>query len=106
MIRLSNSILALALGVTVMVLVATPAVAGCNMGVEMGEASSHCMKSGSETNSYIAGHSDHTYSIRPACGVGGNTLCADPATCTIDGHDGYLFNVYQDADPQPLDWQA
>ena len=30
-----------------------------------------CIRSGGETNDYIAGHSDHTYSIRPACGVGG-----------------------------------
>jgi hypothetical protein len=83
-----------------------PAVAGCNTGVEMGEASSHCVKSGSETNSYIAGHADHTYSIRPACEIGGLAMCADPARCNIDGHEGFLFNVYEDADPDPLDWQA
>ena len=66
----------------------------------------HCVKSGAETNAYVAGHSDHTYSLRPACGVGGNVLCADPATCNIEGHDGYLFNVYEDAKRIPLDWQA
>jgi hypothetical protein len=64
------------------------------------------VKSGSETHDYIAGHSDHTYSIRPACEVGGTALCAEPGTCNVDGHDGLLFNVYQDADPEPLDWQA
>jgi hypothetical protein len=65
-----------------------------------------CVKSGSETNGYIAGHSDHTYSIRPACEIGGQALCADPATCSIDGHPGYLYNVYEDDAPDPLDWQA
>ena len=64
------------------------------------------MKSGSETNGYIAGHADHTYSIRPACEIGGQALCSDPATCTIDGHPGYLYNVYEDDAPDPLDWQA
>ena len=89
------------------VFIATPpAAAGCGTGVEMGEASAHCVKSGSETNEYIAGHADHTYSIRPACEIGGTALCAEPATCTIGGHDGFLFNVYQDANPTPLDWQS
>ena len=64
------------------------------------------MKSGSETNGYIAAHSDHTYSIRPACEIGGLALCADPGHCTIEGHDGNLFNVYEDGNPDPLDWQA
>ncbi|MDX6357452.1 MAG: hypothetical protein QOH37_506, partial [Nocardioidaceae bacterium] len=59
-----------------------------------------------DTNSYIATHSDHTYSIRPACEVGGLALCHQPGTCTIGGHDGNLFNVYEDASPDPLDWQA
>jgi hypothetical protein len=65
-----------------------------------------CVKSGSQASDYIAGHADHTYSIRPACEIGGSALCAEPATCTIDGHDGYLYNVYRDAHPDPLDWQA
>jgi len=69
-------------------------------------ASAQCVKSGAETSAYIAGHSGHTYSIRPACAIGGHALCADPATCHVEGHDGLLFNVYQDADPDPLDWQA
>jgi hypothetical protein len=86
--------------------VALAGTSGCDESGDLNSQSVKCVKSGSETNAYIAGHSDHTYSIRPACGVGGNTLCADPATCNIDGHDGYLFTVYQDADPQPLDWQA
>ena len=64
------------------------------------------MKSGSETNAYIGEHSDHTYSIRPACGVGGTALCSEPATCNIEGHDGLLYNVYEDAEPDPLAWQA
>jgi hypothetical protein len=65
-----------------------------------------CLKSGAETNAYIASHSDHTYSIRPACEVGGLALCDQPGTCNIEGHDGNLFNVYEDANPDPLDWQA
>jgi hypothetical protein len=78
----------------------------CNQSGDLNSQSVKCVKSGSETSGYIAGHSDHTYSIRPACEVGGLGLCAEPATCTIGGHDGYLYNVYQDADPDPLDWQA
>jgi len=65
-----------------------------------------CIKSGGETNEYIAGHSDHTYSVRPACGVGGTALCAEPGRCNIEGHEGSLFNVYEDGDPEPLGWQA
>jgi hypothetical protein len=64
------------------------------------------VKSGSETSAYIAGHSDHTYSIRPACEIGGSALCSDPATCNIEGHPGFLYNVYEDDGPDPLDWQA
>lgn len=70
------------------------------------EATAHCVKSGAQTNEYIAGHSDHTYSIRPACDVGGTALCNEPGTCNIDGHDGFLYNVYEDDDPDPLGWQA
>ena len=69
-------------------------------------ASAHCVKSGSETNAYVAGHSDHTYSVRPACEIGGATLCAEPARCNIEGHPGFLYNVYEDDAPDPLDWQA
>lgn len=79
---------------------------GCTEHVEIGQAGAKCLKSGTETSAYIAGHSGHTYSIRPACAVGGQALCADPATCSIEAHDGLLFNVYQDADPEPLAWQA
>jgi hypothetical protein len=64
------------------------------------------VKSGSDTSDYIAGHSDHTYSIRPACEIGGLAMCAEPATCSIEGRAGYLYNVYEDAAPDPLDWQA
>jgi hypothetical protein len=64
------------------------------------------VKSGAETNDYIAGHSDHTYSIRPACAIGGLSLCSDPGTCNIEGDAGYLYNVYEDNAPEPLDWQA
>jgi hypothetical protein len=78
----------------------------CATGGNLGETHSDCLKSGSETSAYIAGHSGHTYSIRPACGVGGQALCAEPAQCNIDGHDGFLFNVYEDASTVPLDWQA
>jgi hypothetical protein len=65
-----------------------------------------CIKSGGETNGYIASHSDHTYSIRPACDIGGGALCAEPGRCNIEGHEGNLFNVYEDNNPEPLDWQA
>jgi hypothetical protein len=78
----------------------------CSSGSDGYTVHTTCIRSGSETSDYVAGHSDHAYSIRPACAVGGRALCADPATCNIEGHDGYLFNVYQDANPTPLDWQA
>ena len=78
----------------------------CGVSTTLHEADAGCLKSGSETNDYIAAHADHTYSIRPACEIGGLALCYQPGTCNIDGHDGNLFNVYQDADPDPLDWQA
>ena len=78
----------------------------CGQEVILGQAQASCIKSGTETNGYISAHSDHTYSIRPACEIGGLALCAEPGHCTIDGHDGNLFNVYEDADPEPLDWQA
>ena len=55
-----------------------------------------------ETSAYLAGHSDHTYSIRPACDLGGHALCAEPATCNIEGHAGFLYNVYEDA--RPIRW--
>jgi hypothetical protein len=82
------------------------ATSACDQDVEIGQVGTHCIRSGAETNAYLAGHSDHTYSIRPACGVGGTALCAEAATCTVDGHDGNLYNVYQDDAPDPLDWQA
>ena len=78
----------------------------CHTSTDLGHTSQGCVKTGSDTNSYIAGHADHTYSIRPACEIGGLSQCAEPATCTIDAHAGYLYNVYEDADPDPLDWQA
>jgi hypothetical protein len=78
----------------------------CGVSTTLHEADAGCIRSGSETNAYIAAHSDHAYSIRPACEVGGLALCDQPGTCTIDGHDGSLFNVYQDDGPDPLDWQA
>lgn len=64
------------------------------------------MKSGDETNAYIGAHSDHTYSIRPACDIGGLTICSKPAQCHVGDHDGWLYNVYEDDSPDPLDWQA
>ncbi len=79
---------------------------GCNASGDLGSESVTCVKSGSETSAYLAGHSDHTYSIRPACDLGGLALCAEPATCNIEGHAGFLYNVYEDNKPDPLDWQA
>jgi hypothetical protein len=78
----------------------------CSTHVEIGQVGAGCIKSGDDTNAYIAGHTDHTYSIRPACGVGGTALCDQPATCNVDGHDGWLYNVYEDANTEPLGWQA
>jgi hypothetical protein len=78
----------------------------CQTGADLGEAHSGCIKSGSDTEAYVAAHSGHTYSIRPACEVGGLALCDQPGTCTVAGLDGSLFNVYQDHSPDPLDWQA
>jgi hypothetical protein len=78
----------------------------CTSTGDLGGIHEGCIKSGSETNAYITAHSDHTYSIRPACEVGGLALCDQPGTCNIQGHDGNLFNVYEDNSPDPLDWQA
>jgi hypothetical protein len=78
----------------------------CSSTGDLGGVHEGCVKNGAETNAYIASHADHTYSIRPACEVGGLALCDQPGTCNIDGHDGNLFNVYEDADPTPLAWQA
>jgi hypothetical protein len=78
----------------------------CHGTTDLGHAQQSCIKSGTDTNAYIASHSDHTYAIRPACEIGGLALCDQPGTCSIGGHDGSLFNVYQDASPDPLDWQA
>src|SRR4051794_8284274 len=78
----------------------------CGQAADMTGASAHCVRSGDETNAYIGGHSDHTYSIRPACEVGGLALCAEPAVCHVGDHDGFLYNVYEDTNPDPLGWQA
>src|SRR5262245_18587774 len=87
-----------------------PALAGSGQGCastgDLGGVHEACVKSGAETSDYIAGHSDHTYSIRPACDIGGQALCAEAATCNIEGNPGYLYNVYEDNAPDPLDWQA
>jgi len=80
--------------------------ASCSAAGDLGGVREGCIKSGTETNGYISAHSGHTYSIRPACEIGGLAQCAEPGRCTIDGHDGNLFNVYEDANPDPLDWQA
>lgn len=79
---------------------------GCSGGGDLGDAHWHCVKSGSETSDYIAGHSEHSYSLRPACEIGGLAFCAEPATCHVEAEAGYLYNVYQDDEPDPLDWQA
>jgi hypothetical protein len=79
---------------------------GCSSGSDGYTVHTTCIKSGSETNAYITSHSDHNYTIRPACEVGGLALCDQPGTCNIEGHDGNLFDVYQDDSPDPLDWQA
>ena len=80
--------------------------AECHVSTDLGHTSQGCVRSGSETNAYITSHSDHTYSIRPACEIGGLALCAEPGHCNIEGHEGNLFNVYEDSTPEPLDWQA
>jgi hypothetical protein len=78
----------------------------CGQAADMTGASAHCLKSGSETNAYIASHSDHSYSIRPACDIGGLALCDQPAQCHVGDQDGWLYNVYEDDSTEPLDWQA
>ena len=80
--------------------------AQCSSSGDLGGVREGCIRSGSETNGYLAEHSDHTYSIRPACEIGGLALCAEPGHCNIEGHEGSLFNVYEDDDPEPLSWQA
>jgi hypothetical protein len=90
------------LGMTLMI--AAPAIAGCGSEVELGQASANCVRSGTQTNDYISHHTDHVYSIRAACEIGGTALCAEPAVCTIDGHDGRLFDVLEDG--VVLGWQA
>jgi hypothetical protein len=72
----------------------------------LGEVHVHCVRSGTETLAYFTSHSEHTYSIRPACEVGGTALCFDPGACSVDGHDGHLYNVYRDDETDPLPWQA
>jgi hypothetical protein len=79
---------------------------GCSTHVEIGQAGARCVKSGDQTNAYIGSHSDHTYSIRPACAVGGTALCDAPARCHVGDHDGWLYNVYEDDSTDPLGWQA
>ena len=100
------TVVALVVAFSICMLASAASADGCSVGGNLGETHSGCLKSGTETNAYIAGHSDHTYSIRAACELGGHLLCTDPATCTIDGHPGYLFNVYRDNAAKPLDWQA
>jgi hypothetical protein len=68
----------------------------CGGAADMTGASAHCIKSGNQTNAYIGAHSDHTYSIRPACDVGGLAICSKPAQCHVGDHDGWLYNVYED----------
>jgi hypothetical protein len=78
----------------------------CGVSTTLHEADAGCLKSGSQTNGYITAHADHTYTIRPACEIGGLALCDKPAQCEVDGHPGWLYNVYEDNRPDPLDWQA
>src|SRR6476646_1196562 len=104
---ISSLVAAVLLTVVTTTLAPSPSTASdCTGSGGLTGVAARCVRSGSETNGYIASHSDHTYSIRPACEIGGLALCAEPGRCTIDGHDGNLFNVYQDADPEPLGWQA
>ena len=85
---------------------ASAASSTCGGSGELGDAHVHCIKNGHETQAYVAHHSDHTYSIRPACEIGGTALCSKGATCTGDGPDSRLYNVYRDDETEPLPWQA
>jgi hypothetical protein len=67
------------------------------------EASAHCIRSGNETNAFIAAHSSHTFSVTLACATD-NALCSDTPTCRSDGEDGQVYNVFEDG--ALLDWQA
>jgi hypothetical protein len=106
--RLHRILLTAAIAFCAICLVQPRAMAddSCSSGSDGYTVHTTCIRSGADTSAYIAGHSDHTYSIRPACAIGGSALCSDPATCTVDGNAGLLFNVYEDAEPEPLDWQA
>jgi hypothetical protein len=70
---------------------------------DLGGVHEACIKSGSETNAYIAAHSDHTYSVALACATD-NALCSDTPTCRSDGEDGQVYDVFEDG--TLLDWQA
>jgi hypothetical protein len=98
--------MAILAGVSLLLPTPAHAVDGCGREVILGQAQADCIKSGDETNAYIGAHSDHTYSIRPACDIGGLTICSKPAQCHVGDDDGWLYNVYEDDNPDPLDWQA
>jgi hypothetical protein len=75
----------------------------CGTEVILGQVGTKCVKSGSETNAYIAAHSDHTYSVALACATD-NALCSDTPTCRSDGQDGQVYDVFEDG--ALVDWQA
>jgi hypothetical protein len=79
------------------------AATGCSTQVEIGQVGAGCIKSGSETNAYIAAHSDHVFSVALACATD-NALCSDTPTCRTDGADGQVYDVFEDG--ALLDWQA
>jgi hypothetical protein len=68
----------------------------CDASGGFGGVFAHCLKSGTQTNDYISHHSAHVFTIQPACEIGGAALCAEPAVCTVDGHDGRVFDVLED----------
>jgi hypothetical protein len=75
----------------------------CSSGGDLNSTSVKCVKSGSETNAYVAAHSDHTFSVTLACATD-NALCSDTPTCRSDGQDGQVYNVFEDG--ALLGWQA
>jgi hypothetical protein len=78
----------------------------CDSNGDLGGVHEACIKSGTQTAAYFVSHSDHTFTIRPACDVGGLALCDEPGTCHVDGHEGLLYDVFMDANTDPLHWQA
>jgi hypothetical protein len=81
-------------------------VTTCPINGDLGAFHEGCQASGSQTSAFIAAHPDHTYKIRPVCELGGKGLCHKSMTCSVQGHDGTLYKVFEDGSTTPLAWRA